>query len=94
MTLFSILIPLISATAPFGLAYCRFVASFMRAPVELVEIAIRHPYHFPPYIFLFGPRRSKLQTRNWYAAVVERISGRPSPLDAGSTLARQLSDAP
>jgi hypothetical protein len=72
MTLFSILMPLISATAPFALTYCRFGASFMRAPVEpveLVEIAIHYPYHFLSYIFLFGPRRSKLQTRNWYAAL-------------------------
>src|SRR5262245_43344084 len=52
MTLFSILMPLISATAPFALKYCRLGPSFVRALlepvelVELVEIAIHHHYHF------------------------------------------------
>src|SRR5262245_11264735 len=69
MTLFSTLMPLISAAASFALARCRFGASFMRAPVELVEIAIRHPYHFLSYIFLSGLRRSGFQTGNWYAAL-------------------------
>src|SRR5262245_45416702 len=46
MTLFSTLMPLISAAASFSLARCRFGASFMRAPVELVEIAIHHPSLF------------------------------------------------
>jgi len=48
----------------------------MRAPVEpveLVEIAIHHPYYFSvshfSVIFLSGPRRSGFQSGNWYAAL-------------------------
>jgi hypothetical protein len=59
MTLFSTLMPLISATASFAFACCRFGAPFIRAPVELVEIAIHHPYYFSvshfSVIFLSGP---------------------------------------
>src|SRR5262249_41041387 len=72
MTLFSILMPLISTTAPFALTYCRFGASFMRAlvepvePVELVEIAIHYPYHFLSYAVLhFSIRTATIKTPNW-----------------------------
>src|SRR5215510_2931380 len=51
MTLFSTLMPLISATASFDLACCRLGASFMRAPVELVEIAIHHPHILLTFFF-------------------------------------------
>jgi hypothetical protein len=62
----------------------------MRAPVELVEIAIQHPYHFLSYNFLSGTQRSKLQTGNWYAAAAEETQ---NPSYSFPAMARQLSDA-
>src|SRR5262245_57159471 len=96
ITLFSTLMPLISATAPFASARRRFGASFMRAPVELVEIDIES-FISAFCLTFFSPDRDDDQgfkPATGMPRSSQRINHEETKSTTLSALARQLSDAP